>query len=82
MYIVRHKNTQDLTMIGFPRVTESAKAMTKIPKAESSEKRELRLMVIEEQEPCVTGIKNTKITDTRTQEISRRESNEPEPGFE
>ena len=31
MYIIRQKNTQDLTMIGFPRVTESAEAMTKIP---------------------------------------------------
>ena len=47
MYIVHHKNAQDLTMIGFPRINGSAEAMTKIPGAESSEKRELRLTGIE-----------------------------------
>ena len=60
MYNVRNTNTQDLTMIGFPRITESAEAMTKIPGAESSEKRELRLTGIEGTRTLYNGNRETQ----------------------
>ena len=47
-------------MIGFPRITESAKSMTKIPEAESSEKRELCLTGIEETRTLYNGNRETQ----------------------